>query len=220
VLTPEFDPDSPLPQGRHTLAPELVARHQRDRLVAAVAAVVAEHGYSGMNVGRVIAVARVSRSTFYSHFSDKREAVIGSHAEIFSRLRAEILQACEGEGEWAEKVKAAIGAVLAFAAAEPAQAQLVTAGFFATDRALERHVRGSHDEIAELLRAGRSMDPAAPELPDLTEMAMIGAIATVLARGLAEQENDRFDDLGPQLSQLVLIPYLGRVAAAEAVSAA
>jgi AcrR family transcriptional regulator len=216
----EPDPDQPLPHGRHTFPPELVARHQRDRIVAAVAAVVAEHGYAGLNVARVIAMARVSRSTFYGHFADKREAVIGSHAQIFARLRAQILKACEEQSEWAEKVKAAVGAVLAFAVAEPAQAQLIFAGFFATDRSLERHARVSLDEIAELLRAGRRLHPAAADLPALSEEATVGAIAAVLARGLADAEVGSVDGLGPQLSQFVLIPYLGRTAAAEAASPA
>jgi AcrR family transcriptional regulator len=211
----ELDPSQPLPKGRHALAPEAVARHQRDRIVAAVAVVIAEHGYGGLNVGRIIAVARVSRSTFYLHFSDKSEAVIGAHAQIFARLRAQILQGCEEQSEWAEKVKAAVGAVLAFAAAEPAQAKLISASFFATDRSLEEHARVSLDEIAELLRAGRRLDPSAAPLPAMTEEAMVGAIAAVLARGLADSAAGSADGLGPQLSQLVLIPYLGRTAAAE-----
>ena len=93
--------------------------------------------YGGLTVERIIVLARVSRATFYRHFPDKREAVIGSHEQIFARFLALIEGACPPQADWAEKVRAAIGASLEFAATEPAQAQLLVAGFLAAapDRA-------------------------------------------------------------------------------------
>src|SRR5207342_3753597 len=43
-------PGAPLPRGRHDIPAEEVERHQRDRVVAAVATVMAEHGYGGLTV--------------------------------------------------------------------------------------------------------------------------------------------------------------------------
>jgi AcrR family transcriptional regulator len=168
-------------------------------------------------VDRIISLARVSRTTFYRNFPDKREALVAAHAKIFARFLAEIEEACRPQTEWAEKVKAGIGAALRFAAAEPAQAQLLASGFVAADLVWARRVRVSHDELAALLRQGRRLHPAAASLPALTEPALVGAIASILARGLVSDDPRLFAALHAQLTQFALIPYLGLAAAAQAV---
>jgi AcrR family transcriptional regulator len=209
------EPSSPLPRGRHDLAPEVVARHQRDRIVAAVAQVMAEHGYGGLTVERIIGLARISRTTFYNHFSDKREAVIGSHEQIFERFLVLVEGACPPRDDWAERVRAGIGATLEFAVAQPAQAQLLAAGFLAADLTLARRVRVSYDQVAALLAEGRRAHPNAAALPSLTEQALVGAIATVLARELVSVNPEPIDGLHAQLTEFTLIPYLGMAEAAR-----
>jgi AcrR family transcriptional regulator len=213
-----LEPGSPLPRGRHDLAPEVVERHQRDRIVIAVAQVMAEHGYGGLTVERIIALARISRTTFYGHFDNKREAVIGAHEQIFERFLALVQDACRPQTEWPDKVRAAIGATLEFAASEPAQAQLLVAGFLAADQTLTRRVRVSYDQLAELLSEGRRRHPEAAALPALTERALVGAIATTVGRGLVSTEPQPFDGLHAQLTEFTLIPFLGNGEAARAVA--
>jgi len=214
------EPNSPLPRGRHDIPAEEVERHQRDRVVAAVATVMAERGYGGLTVERVIALARVSRTTFYRHFGNKREAVIGSHEQIFARFLASIEDACPPQADWAEKVKAGIGATLDFAVAQPAQAQLLAAGFLAADLALARRVQVSYDQLAALLAEGRRLHTEAASLPALTEQALVGAIATILARGLIGEGSRPLADLHSQLTQFALIPYLGMAEAERVVASA
>lgn len=215
-----LEPSLPLPRGRHDLAPEVVERHQRDRIVAAVAQVMAEHGYGGLTVERIIALARISRTTFYGHFDNKREAVAGAHEQIFRRFLALIQDACRRQVEWPDKVGAVIGATLEFAAAEPAQANLLVAGFLAADQALARRVRVSYDQLAELMSEGRRRHPQAASLPAVTERALVGAIATTVARGLISAEPEPFADLHSQLTEFTLIPYLGMAEAARVVACA
>lgn len=219
-LPDNIEPSSPLPRGRHDLSPEVVERHQRDRIVVAVAQVMAEHGYGGLTVERIIALARISRTTFYGHFDNKREAVIGAHEEIFGRFLVVVQNACRPRVEWAEKVQAAIGATLEFATAEPAQAQLLVTGFLAADQALARRVRLSYDQLATLLSEGRRRHPQAASLPSLTERALVGAIATILARGLVSAEPEPFIGLHSQLTEFTLAPYLGIAEAARVVACA
>jgi AcrR family transcriptional regulator len=209
----------PLPRGRHDLPPEVVERHQRDRLVAAVATVMADQGYGGLTVARVIAEARVSRSTFYGHFENKREAVLGAHQAIFSEYLAALESACEGENSWPEMVKAGIEATIDFALANPAKAQLLAMEFNAADLTLARGTRVSHDRLADLLGEGRRRFPATAALPAMTEEALIGAIASIVARGLVNQDLESSPALRSQLVELTLMPYLGCDGAAEAVDA-
>jgi AcrR family transcriptional regulator len=214
------EPGSPLPRGRHDLAPEVVERHQRDRIVAAVAQVMAERGYSGLTVARIIEYARLSRTTFYEHFADKREAAIGAHEQIFKRFLTSVEEACRPEAEWTAKVRAAIGAILEFATAEPAPAQLLAAGFLAADEALARRARVSYDQLAALLGTGREVYPQAALLPAVTEQALVGAIATTLVRRLTGTELEPLAGLHSQLTELTLIPFLGTEEAAKVVGGA
>src|SRR5664279_5747787 len=119
--TVESESDVRLPRGRHGLSPEVVERHQRDRVSSAVAATLAEHGYEGLTVERIVVEAQISRSTFYVHYANKQDAVLAAHDMVFERLLETIAQACEGDAEWPEKVNAAIGASLEFVAAQPDQ---------------------------------------------------------------------------------------------------
>lgn len=202
-----IDLDLPLPRGRHDIPIEEVERHQRDRIVAAVAAVMAEHGYPGLTVERIIVLARVSRTTFYAHFADKREAVIGAHELIFADFRITIEGACGTETEWPEMVEASIAATLEFVDALPAQAQLLATGFLAADLSLARRVRDSYDQLAAMLREGRRYYPEAAALPALTEPALVGAVVSILARHLVNGEPQPAE-LGSELTQCILIPYL------------
>jgi len=61
-----------LPPGSHGIPANVVARNQRERLVAAMAEVCAEGGYAEASVARVAKRAGVSSLTFYKQFADKR----------------------------------------------------------------------------------------------------------------------------------------------------
>ena len=60
-----------LPRGRHSLSREEVARSQRDRLVRAMADVMAEKGYARTSVADIVRGAGVSRESFYERFGSK-----------------------------------------------------------------------------------------------------------------------------------------------------
>ncbi|HSS43441.1 MAG TPA: TetR/AcrR family transcriptional regulator [Solirubrobacterales bacterium] len=208
----------PLPGGPHDLPADEVHRHQRERIFSAVAVVMAEAGYAGLTVDRIIALARISRGTFYREFANRREAAIGAHEQIFERFFASLVAACRTEDQWADKVKAAIGATLEFAAAEPAQAQVLATGMLAADLDLTRRVRDSYDRLAKLLSQGRRECPGAASLPQVTEQFLIGAIAAVLARQLISEGSSQLVGMHTELTQLTLIPYLGPVEARRAVA--
>ena len=115
----------PLPRGRHGLSREFIAEHQRERLLAAIADSLDEHGYDGTTVSAIAGRAGVSKSDFYRHFDSKDECFFAAYDEAVERLRADVVGACAGEGEWALGVCAGLGAALAGLTAEPGQANLL-----------------------------------------------------------------------------------------------
>jgi AcrR family transcriptional regulator len=221
---PQLDPDAlepdwALPRGHHRLPREVVSRNQRLRLVVGVARAMAEYGYSRLTVEHVIAAAGVSRATFYQHFDNKQQAVLAAHDVVFERYLGALLRSCNGAGEWPLKIKAAIATTLAFAAAEPEQAQLLSLDALASDVEVTSRVLASTDHLASLLSAGRRYNPRGAELPALTEKALVGAVSAIVAGRLMNGESESLPELEPQIVELVLLPYLGAEEASRVAKA-
>jgi AcrR family transcriptional regulator len=208
-----LEPSWELPRGRHRLPREVTAQHQRDRLIAGVATAVAEHGYGRLTVEHVIGVAGVSRSTFYENFENKEEAILVAHEAIFERFLGIVFRACNAASEWPFKVKSVIEAALDFAAAEPAQAALLTLDALAANVEMTQQVLASTEHLAALLSHGRTISEQAGDLPELTEKSVIGALTAIVSSRIANGEAEQLPELAPQLVELALTPYIG---AAEA----
>src|SRR6266542_2460766 len=91
----------PLPRGRHKLSAEAVRTSQRERLLRAMVECVGERGYAETTVPRVVAAARVSRSSFYAFFEDKTDCFIAACDEASSDLLASLMELAS-EPDWVE----------------------------------------------------------------------------------------------------------------------
>ncbi|MGC1166218.1 MAG: TetR/AcrR family transcriptional regulator [Solirubrobacterales bacterium] len=205
----EREGDWRLPRGPHKLSQKVVAAHQRQRLLAGAAGALARHGYAQMTVAHVLGEAGISRATFYQHFENKRDCVLVAHEAAFDRLAGELLHACAGESEWTAKLAAGIGAAIHFAVRGPEEAQLLVVDAVAADPMLALRVLASNDYFVGLLRNGREQCPRAAALPELTERALIGATTSTIGTRLLSGQVDQLVEIGPQLVQLVLMPYVG-----------
>src|SRR5262249_45511800 len=80
-LTSVAPPPQPLDSPRRQRAASITRFEgytPAERIARAVAAVVAEKGYREMSTDDIAARASISLSTFYAHFADKRDAVVGA----------------------------------------------------------------------------------------------------------------------------------------------
>jgi AcrR family transcriptional regulator len=67
-----------LPRGPHRLTRDEVAASQRGRLLAAMAQLVADHGYANTTVADVIRCAGVSRKAFYAYFPNREACFLAT----------------------------------------------------------------------------------------------------------------------------------------------
>jgi AcrR family transcriptional regulator len=186
---------------------------QRERLLLAVAEALSEHGYAGLTVDRVLQGAGVSRATFYANFTGKQDAVEAAQDVLFERFLGLLLRACSAQQEWPLKVKVAIGASLDFAAAAPAQAQLLNLdGLVANPRIARRAIEG-RDNLAALLAGGRRYVERGSALPSLTEQFLIAGLVAAISTRIMHGEAKRLPELAPQLVQFTLLPYIGKAEA-------
>ena len=120
-----------LPRGRHGLTREQVLSSQRARMLAAIAAAVAEDGYVATSVASVIDRAGVSRETFYEHFANKEDCFMAAFDAGVDALLARIGAALEEPGPMLERLDRALAAYLDALAEEPELAYALLLGVYA-----------------------------------------------------------------------------------------
>ena len=78
-----------VPLGRHGLAPDVVAAHQRERLFNATVDLVAKRGYRNTSIDHIVKSARVGYVAFYDLFEGKEDCFLAA----FDRIVAETADA-------------------------------------------------------------------------------------------------------------------------------
>ncbi len=214
----EYPPElARLPPGRHGLPREFVAHNQRERLIAGLAEAIAENGYAGTTIAHITRHAAVSRRTFYEHFASKDECFVAAYDTVMAELRERVGQAFEEEGDWPHAVKAGIGAMLHFLAAEPNLARLsMVEALVAGPVVVERYDSAIQSFVPYFQsgREGRSPEVLA-RLNPTTEEALVGGMMSLISRRIIAGKTAELESLLPDLVEFTLTPYLGSAEAAE-----
>jgi len=209
-----------LPRGRHGLSPEYVARNQRERLIAGLTQALYEVGYQKTTVSLIGKRAAVSKSDFYKHFQSKDECFIAAYDAAIERIREQVVVACETAegGEWAGRVRDAIDALLRLLTAEPALASIALVEGLRAGREVYDRYQAAVESFVEYLRDGAPAAPTGGEVPEATDEAVVGGIASLLGRRVLAGEADRLSDLFPEILEFTLAAYLGEEEARRIVS--
>jgi AcrR family transcriptional regulator len=203
-----------LPRGRHGLPREFIAQNQRERLLAALAECLEERGYEGTTVSMIGTQAGVSKSDFYKQFESKDACFLAAYDDAVSRIREQVTLACgEESGDWAPSVLRALTALLDFLAAEPAQTQLVLVEGLRAGRGVYDRYQEGLQSFVPLLRRGAPAPTGGEPPPMATDEAVVGGIASLLARRVLAGETEKLGEFLPEIAEFALTPYIG---AAEA----
>jgi AcrR family transcriptional regulator len=189
-MAAESDRVQRLPAGAHGIPPEVVARNQRERLVAAAAEACADRGYAETSVADLAGRAGVSTATFYKLFPGKRECVLEAHRELLGRLLEEVDRACAELGDGEAKLRAGVATVLELLAADPPSARLLTVEVMALGLEGAERNDAAIESFASRLRASGEVGAADPDRPnaDWTAVASISMLIgkRVMAGATAE----------------------------------
>lgn len=169
-----------MPPGSHGIPPDVVARNQRERLIAAMAEECAEVGYAEATVSAVAKRAGVSSLTFYKQFKGKRECMLAAHEELLGRL-LEALDAVDDP----------LPRALALFAADPPSARLLTVEVLAAGPAGAKRHDAMVVAFTELL--GTSWVSAAGMLALVGKLALAGE-----AERLPQLEDELVATLSPR----------------------
>jgi AcrR family transcriptional regulator len=206
-----------LPPGRHGLPREFVVHNQRERLIAGLAEAIAENGYSGTTIAHITRHAAVSRRTFYEHFSSKDECFVAAYDTVMAELRQRVSAAFEGAEDWPHAVKAGIGAMLEFLAAEPSLARLCMVEALVAGPVVVERYDAAIQSFVPYFQSGREGRP--PEvlarLSPTTEEALVGGMVSLISRRIIAGKAEELEELLPDLVEFTLTPYVGSAEAAK-----
>jgi AcrR family transcriptional regulator len=197
-----------LPRGRHAAPREVVAESQRERMLVAMAEACAAKGFANVAVADVIERARVSRRSFYEHFSNKEECFLAAYDAGVAGLLDEI-------GAAEEAVRSAPGAGLlavAHAGTETYLHLLADNPAFARTFLIEVLGAGPealarrdavHERFAERLSVAHAairanLDPATHAMPapaPFVFRAAVGAIHELVTQKLLSDGPERLPEL-------------------------
>jgi AcrR family transcriptional regulator len=149
-----------LPRGRHRLSREEVVSSQRMRMLDAMISAVADKGYTRTSVADVISRARVSRETFYEHFTDKEDCFLATFDHTVQTLIGRIRERSD-EAAATDRIDRLDGLLRVYLEELAAQADVsrvfLVEVYAAGERAIERRARLQQrfvDIVAGLLEAG------------------------------------------------------------------
>jgi AcrR family transcriptional regulator len=208
-----------LPRGRHGLSDEFVSQNQRERLIVAVTECLYEKGYDQTTVSAVGTRAHVSKSDFYRHFASKDACFLSAYDAAVEHLRERVLSSCEEGGDWVERVRAALSALLGFLASEPAEANLLLVDGLRGGREIYDRFQEAVRSFVPPLRAGAPALAGGGQPPETTDEAVVGGIASLLGRRVLAGETERLEEFFPEVAEFALTPYLGAAEARRIISA-
>ncbi|MFL5901012.1 MAG: TetR/AcrR family transcriptional regulator [Solirubrobacterales bacterium] len=207
-----------LPRGRHGLPPEFVAQNQRERLLAALAEILYERGYEETTVAMIGKRAGVSKSDFYKRYESKDACFLAAYDDVVERLRETVGAACADGGDWAGGVLDALEALLRFVVDDPARARLVLVEGLRAGKGVYDRYQEALQSFVPYLRDGAPAPDGGPHPPEATDEAVVGGIASLLARRMLAGEIEPVGEFLPEIGEFALTPYLGAAEARRIIS--
>lgn len=210
-----------LPRGRHGLSPEFVARNQRERLITGLTEVLFEVGYQRTTVSLIGQRASVSKSDFYKHFESKDDCFFAAYEDAIERIREQVLAACGkyAKSQWPSRVRAGIESLLSTLAKDPALASISLVEGLRAGRGVYDRYQAAVESFVAYLRDGAPAGPGGEEVPEATDEAVVGGIASLLGRRVLAGDAEQIDQLLPEVLEFALTPYLGSDEARRIISA-
>lgn len=188
----ESDGYPSLPRGRHHLTRAQVSASQRERLLQGMTDAVGEKGYARTTVADVLKRARVSRETFYEHFTDKQACFLAAYQAAADRIAGVVTDALAAPGEPVmRRLEGGLRAYLGELAADAGAARMYLLEIYAAGpaaAALRFRVQRAFMELLDGLLVEDERFRALPD-PEFACRMLVGGIATLVSGKVALGEH-------------------------------
>lgn len=165
----------------------------------------AEKTYAATTITDIVAGARISRTTFYKQFKDKRACFEAAIEHCIEQLQEAAAAAHSPEDSPGDATRRAVAAVLQVLAARPGLAQLLTGDAIAVDpMAVERYRKATIPPLAALWEASEHRVEGHTD-PRLA----FGQAQVLILNQITAGKADRLPELLPEIVYLAVSPFGG-----------
>jgi AcrR family transcriptional regulator len=176
-----------------------------ERILRALAAVVADNGYPDTTVAEVVERAGTSQRTFYEHFKNKEDAIVAALDSGSAHMLATALPAFRRAPDWKHAVHDTIEAMFNWGAEEPEYARMGGVEMYAAGkRALDQREMVT-EGMEGLLLPGYELKP---DTPPIAPEAVGGALYSLLYDHVNKKGPETLPELVPTLVYVTLAPFL------------
>jgi AcrR family transcriptional regulator len=187
----------------------------RDRIAAAVIALVGNRGFAETSVEMVCEEAETRRSHFDRCFAGKEDCFLTVHDEVAEEFCDRVLAAYAGASSWHDRVWAAGWAAMRFFREDAARARFLVVEVNGSGSGAQSRRDAVLQRLADILDGGREQLEKPDSVSRCTAEIVAGAIyGTVLGR-IESGSIERGEDFLPELVYMAVMPYLGSRAAEE-----
>jgi AcrR family transcriptional regulator len=183
-----------------------------ERILRALAAVVADNGYPDTTVAEIVERAGTSQRTFYEHFDNKEDAIVAALDSGSAYMLAAALPAFRRAPDWQHAVHDTIEAMFRWGAEEPEYARMGGVEMYAAGkRALDQREVVT-EGMEGLLAPGYELKP---DTPPIAAEAVGGALYSLLYDNVNKNGPETLPALVPTLVYVTLAPFLSGAEAYE-----
>jgi AcrR family transcriptional regulator len=180
-----------------------------DLLVAAFTKAVAEQGYRAVTLDSVARAAGIPRARVEARFASAEDGLAAAQEAFLERLWLEVVDACAAPAGWPRKVAAGLACALGALGEAGGPARAFTVEATGSSLAAAERQLALTRRFAGLLAGGRRLYPRAAAMPPLGEEVLVGGVAAMAADLLRAEEPAALLARRPELTEMLLIPYLG-----------
>jgi len=160
----------------------------RRDLIGSLAKCVAEKGYASTTIADIVALAHVSKRTFYEHFGSKEECLLALYDHVTTRLMEIIRSAGNAGQRFPERIADGVAAFLSALDSMPEFTRtLLVEMQGAGERAFrtrQETLRGFARTIVDLVQLGRAANPDLQPLSMARALAIVGGINELLLQAI------------------------------------
>jgi AcrR family transcriptional regulator len=182
---------------------------RRSRILLGALNVFGEKGFAAATVQDLIDEVGISRATFYKYFPDRESCLAALNDEVLVWLEKETREAIASAEGWPAQVRAVTERLVGLVAGDARVARVCGVEAMLVSPEIRARRDAGLDALAAALRRGRPHSRRGDELPTMLEELLVAGATSLATRSVVGDPDLPAKELGPEIAELILLPYVG-----------